>query len=65
MKRYPSIGIGIDEKCAIELLEEKYRVISVNRNAGAYRVFRESGKVKIEEVEKTEDFMPVEELYKR
>ena len=64
MKKYSKMGIGIDEKCAIEFIHGKYRVISTNKNARAYRVFMVDGEVKIEEIEKSKNFRSVSDLYR-
>ena len=63
MAHRPQIGIGIDEKCAIEFVDQTYRVIAANGTARAYRVFRAGREVKIEEIEKSKDFRPMSLLY--
>jgi len=65
MSKYSQVGIGIDEKCAIEFVDDKYRVIVANRDSRAYRVFRLKGKVKIEEIERSKEFTPIRDLYKK
>ncbi len=64
MKKYSHIGIGIDEKCAIEFVDGRYRVIATNSKPKAYTVFRKGKKVVLNEIKKSEDFQPLELLYK-
>ena len=65
MMKYSQMGIGIDEKCAIEFIDGRYRVIATNNESKAYRVFKRKGKVEIEEIDRSKEFRPVGLLYKR
>jgi len=65
MSKYSQVGICIDDKCAIEFVDDKYRVISNNKNSKAYKVVRSNGKVIIEEIEMIKEFTPVSNLYER
>jgi dipeptidase E len=65
MMRYGEIGIAIDNKCAIEFVDDTYRVFAVNKSANAYRVFRDEGDVKVEVLKKTREMLPLEELYEK
>jgi dipeptidase E len=48
MKKYSSIGIAIDNNCAIEFIDGKYKLLRSVKTANAYRVFRVKGKVQLE-----------------
>ncbi len=65
MSNYSQVGIGIDDKCAVEFVDDGYRVIATNSNSRAYRVFKINGKVEIEEIEKSKKFTPISALYKK
>ncbi|MBT3836295.1 peptidase E [Candidatus Woesearchaeota archaeon] len=65
MKKRSKMGIGIDEKCAIEFVNDGYRVISTNNDSKAYKVFRLNGEIKIEEIKKSNGFNPVSQLYEK
>lgn len=65
MKKHSSMGIAIDEKCAIEFVNDTYRVISANNKSKAYRVFKKRGKIHLEKIKRTKGFKPLEELYQR
>ena len=63
MSKYSQIGIAIDDCCAIEFVDETYRVLSSKPGKKAYRVFKDEGKVKIEEILATRDYQPISNLY--
>lgn len=48
MGKIGGIGIGIDNNCAIEFVEDKFRVITSKPYAKAYKVFRKKGKIILE-----------------
>jgi dipeptidase E len=57
------MGIAIDDDCAIEYLGDRYRVVSKNKSANAYKVFKKGDRVTVERIKKREAFRPVSELY--
>ncbi len=57
------IGIAVDEKCALEFIDGKYRVINSKKSAGAYRVYKQKGEVVSEKIEQTSTLMPISHLY--
>jgi len=65
MKKYSSMGITLDNCCALEIVDDGYRIISSKKNAGAYRVFKKKGKVMIEEIPQKKTFSPLRELYQK
>jgi len=65
MKKYSNMGITIDNSCAIEFIDGKYKVLSAKKVANAYKVYRKRGKVVVEEIPKDKGYRPVKELYER
>lgn len=63
IKKIGGIGIAIDEDCAIEFIDDKFRVISSKPKASAYLVYRKQGKVSEHKIAKTAFFRPLSELY--
>ncbi len=57
------MGIAIDDNCAIEFIDDTYRVITSNKHAKAYRVFRQNRKVVSSQVQESKEFRPVKELF--
>ena len=65
MKKYPQMGIAIDNHCAMEFVDNKYRVLTAKKDRKAYKVFRKKGKVILEEIAKKNEFSLTRELYKK
>ncbi len=57
------IGIAIEDNCAIEFIDDNYRVITSNKNAKAYKVFSMNGRVVTTVISQTEEFTPIATLY--
>ena len=51
MARTPGIGIALDNCAALEFVDGRYRVVTSSEGAKAYRVWREGGRVREEELE--------------
>ena len=62
MKKTSGIAIAVDNCCAIEIVDEKYRIISSKDTANAYKVYWKNGKFFEEIIEKDEDFRDIAEL---
>ncbi len=58
INRDNGIGLAFDNKTAIEIIDDKFRILKSNKKAKAYRLFKKNGKVITEEL-KTEDFKPL------
>ena len=56
-------GVGIDDRCALEVVDGQYRVIAAGRGAKAYTVRRHRGKVTVAEIARRRAFRPSAELY--
>lgn len=64
IQKIGGMGIAIENNCAIEFLDDKYRVISSKVNAKALRVFKKNGKVISERIQQVKKLMPISILYK-
>lgn len=63
IQKIGGMGIAIDNNCAIEFIDDKYRVITSKSYAKAFRVFKRNGKVLSERIQQKEELTPVETLY--
>jgi len=63
MKRVREIGIAIEGKCAMEFVNNRYRIIQAAKGAGAYTLFSKNGGVKVRRIPQTKQFRPLSELY--
>jgi len=57
MKKTSGVAIAIDNCCAVEFVDDTYRVIASKPSAKAYRVYWKAGKYHEEEIAKRKDFV--------
>ncbi len=62
MLNTPGIAVAVDNCCAIEIIDGKYRIISTNPHANAYRLFWESGYYVKQVIAKDRQFKPLNML---
>jgi len=62
VKKRGDPGIALDNCCALEIVDGRYRVIASAPTAGAYRVYRLQGQVLTEEIPRRRKRRPLEEL---
>mgnify|MGYP002624118273 FL=1 len=65
MKKTPGVGIGMDNCCAIEIVDNRYRIISSKKSANAYKVFWKKGKYNKELIVKKTKFTPLSNLLRK
>lgn len=65
MKRTTEIGLAFDNCSAIEIVDDKYRIITSNRQANAYRTYWKNGQYHEEIIEKKRTFSPLDELLRK
>jgi dipeptidase E len=61
-KNIKMFSIALDNCCAMEIIDKKYRIIASKKSANAYRVYWKNGKYFKELVEKQKDFQSLENL---
>jgi dipeptidase E len=62
METTPGVGIGLDDNCAIEIVDGTYRFIKSKENAGAKKIFYKNGRVVVEKQEISEDYFLMDKL---
>jgi len=62
MKKTDGVAIALDNCCAIEIVDNTYRIITSSDQANAYKVYYSNGKIHEEIIEKKKDFFPIEKL---
>jgi len=65
MKTTPGVGIGLDDNCALEIVNGTYRFISSKAGAGAKKVYYKDDKLVVERQELTEDYFLLDKLLKK
>ena len=59
MKTTKGVAIALDECCAIEVVDGKYRILSSVKGRKAYRVYWNNDEFREEEIAETEAFEPL------
>lgn len=65
MKKTSGVAIAIDNCCAIEIINDEYRIISSKPSAKAYKVYWKGGKYYEEIIKKEKDFKLLKDLLKK
>ena len=65
MKKISGVAIAIDNCCAIEVIDNKYRIISSKPSANAYKVYWKDNKYYEEVIKKEEKLKPLNNLLKK
>lgn len=65
MKKYSAVGIAIDNHCAMEFIDSKYKVLNAKKSGKAYLVFKKRNKMMIKEIPKDRNHAPISRLYKK
>lgn len=63
MLKHSDPGIAIDNRCALAVLDDGYKVISATDTAGAYRLTKRGGSVIEETIDQSDSWQPIEDLY--
>ena len=65
MRRHSDVGIAIDDCCALEIVDDTYRVITSREGAGAYRLTKHRGRIAVHPIAQREEYAPLAELVRR
>lgn len=65
MRETSGVAIAIDNCCAIEVIDDKYRIISSKTSANAYKVYWKTNKYYQEKIKKEKEFRPLKQLLKK
>jgi hypothetical protein len=62
VKKYPEVGIAIDNNCALVVVDGEYRLIKSQPGVYAYRVSKRRGEIDVQRLEQTDEYTPMAEL---
>ncbi len=62
MQKTSGVAIAIDNSCAIEIINDKYKIISSKKTAGAYKVYWKKNKYHKDIIKKEKHFKPLKNL---
>ena len=64
MKKHSKPGIAIDNHCAIEFIDDKYKVLTSKKWRKAFLVSKKQWTIKVNEIIQKDTYLPALELYK-
>jgi len=62
MKETPGVSIAMDDCCALEIIDDNYRVVCTKPTANVYKTYWKAGKYYEEIIEKTVELKPLSDL---
>ncbi len=62
MRKNPGVALAVDNCCAVEIIDDSYRIITSRDGANAYRVYWKRGVFYEESIERKEEFSPISSL---
>jgi len=62
LKKNNKIGIALDECCAIEIIDNKYKIISSQKDRNAYLAYWKNSKFIINQIPQTDDYYDLTDL---
>ena len=65
MKKTSGVGIALDDNSALEIVDEKYRIITSQLGAKAHKVYHHRGHLHYSEILQTREFKALDVLLKR
>ena len=65
VRKHSDVGIGIDNNCAVEVVDDTYRVITSQAAAGAYKLLNRSEEVLAQRLDQKEEFESIAQLLLR
>lgn len=65
IQKMGGLGIAVEDNCAMEFIDNKFRVINSKPNAKAFKVYKHNGRIVEKEIEKIKTLTPLESLYQK
>lgn len=65
MKKTYGAAVALDDCSALEIIDDKYRIVTSNGTANAYKVYFKKGKLNYIKLSKNGEMRPISELQKR
>lgn len=65
MKKTPGISIALDNCCAMEIIDDQYRIIDSKSSANAYKVYWKAGEYHEELINKDKEFKSLKDLLEK
>ena len=62
MRRHSGVGIGVEDNCALEVVDGSYRIITSHKDAAAYRIEKSRGGLLVDRIPQSKAFAPLTDL---
>ena len=62
MRKHSGIGLAIDDHCALEIIDDTYRVITSREGAGAYKLTKHRGHITVDPIPQHSEYRPLAPL---
>lgn len=62
IKRYSGIGLAVEDYCAIEIIDDKYKLITSKPHSYLFKVFKEKGRIRCEKQIPQENYQQLQDL---
>lgn len=62
MRRHSGVGIGIEDNCALEVVDGSYRIITSHKDAAAHRIEKSRGGLLVDQIPQSRAFAPLVDL---
>ena len=65
VRKHPDVAVAIDNNCAVEVVDDTYRVITSRAAVGAYKLLNRRGELSVKRIEQKEAYEPITLLLQR
>ena len=65
MKKTPGVALALDNCSAIEIIDDKFKIITTKKEAQAYKVYWKNGKYHKSKIDKLKNYLSIVELLKK
>ena len=65
VRKHSDVAVAIDNNCAVEVVDDTYRVITSRAAAGAYKLLNRRGELLVKRIEQKEEYEPIALLLQR
>ena len=59
VRKHSDVGIAIDDNCAVEVVDDTYRVITSRAGAGTYKILNRREELSVERIVQREEYEPI------
>ena len=63
--KHSDVAVAIDDRCALEVVDDTFRVISSQADAGVYKLTKRRRELSIGRIEQKEEYEPIDGLLRK